>query len=264
MKLVKLFSIAAAGLMLVAACGSPRMEGSQKVLDLLPDNGQVDSASYLMGVNFGLVLKDSFEGTLDMCQLRKGMNDALKAKGKIDFADSAFVEQFKIDPNLMNMVLNQYVGQLHAYKAALEDEKGTEFRQKFMAENAADSTATGIVYKIQDSGSQMHAESDRDTVLVNYRGTHLNGEVFDQNDSISFALNNVIKGWGEGMKLVGEGGKITLVIPGKLAYPYGSRGGIEPNETLLFDVEVLEVHPYVEPAPVPEKTTPAKGKKLRK
>ena len=250
MKLVKLFSIAA-GLLLVAACG-PRMEGSQKVLDLLPDKGQVDTASYLIGVNFGLVLKDSFDGTLDMCQVRKGMKDALKSEGKIDFSDSAFVEQFKIDPNLMNMALNQYVGKLSAYKAALADEKGTEFRLKFMAENEADSTATGIVYKIQDSGNDVHAESDRDTVKVNYRGTHLNGEVFDQNDSISFALNGVIKGWAEGMKLVGEGGQITLVIPGKLAYPRGNYG-IDPNETLLFDVEVLEVHPYVAPVEDPKK-----------
>ena len=87
---------------------------------------------------------------------------------------------------------------------------------------------------------------------VNYRGTHLNGEVFDQNDSISFALNGVIKGWAEGMKLVGEGGQITLVIPGKLAYPRGNYG-IDPNETLLFDVEVLEVHPYVAPVEDPKK-----------
>ena len=56
MKLVKFFSIAAAGLMLVAACGSPRAEGSQEVRDLLPSQGQIDTTSYLLGVNFGLVI----------------------------------------------------------------------------------------------------------------------------------------------------------------------------------------------------------------
>jgi FKBP-type peptidyl-prolyl cis-trans isomerase FklB len=56
----------------------------------------------------------------------------------------------------------------------------------------------------------------------------------------------VIKGWGEGMKLVGEGGKIKLVVPGNLAYgEYGNRG-IEPNSTLVFDVTLNKVGTFVE------------------
>ena len=75
MKLVKLFSIAAAGLMLVAACGSPKAEGSKEVQDLLPSKGQIDTTSYLLGVNFGLVISQNGFGDLNMCQLRKGMNE---------------------------------------------------------------------------------------------------------------------------------------------------------------------------------------------
>ena len=257
MKLVKLFSIAAASLLLVVACGSPRAEGSQEVRDLLPTKGQIDTTSYLLGVNFGLVITQNGFGDLNMCQLRKGINDALKAKEGHPM-DSVFVKQFKIDPSDMNMIISSYLQQRTAYEGALNKEKGDAFRKDFYVKNSADSTASGIVYLIQDSGSEVHAVSDRDTVKVNYRGTLIDGTEFDQNDSISFSLNHVIRGWAEGMKLVGEGGKVTLVIPGNLGYGERAPREIGPNSTLIFDVDLLEVHPYVEPVVEPEK--PAKKK----
>ncbi|MBR1569155.1 MAG: FKBP-type peptidyl-prolyl cis-trans isomerase [Bacteroidales bacterium] len=114
-----------------------------------------------------------------------------------------------------------------------------------MIKNNADSTVTGIVYLIQDSGSGVRATSDRDTVKVNYRGTLIDGTEFDSNNGISFPLNRVIPGWSEGMKLVGEGGKITLVIPADMAYGQRGPGNIGANATLVFDVDLLEVHPFV-------------------
>ena len=79
-----------------------------------------------------------------------------------------------------------------------------------------------------------------------HKGTLLNGDVFDENDSTMFVANRVIKGWTEGLCLLGEGGKATLYIPASLGY--GERGtrGIEPNSTLIFDVEVLKVGKFVE------------------
>ena len=172
--------------------------------------------------------------------------------------DSAFVKQFKIDPSTMNEVINGYLQKVTAYEGALNKEKGDKFRKEFAVKNSADSTASGIVYLIQDSGSDVRATDDRDTVKVNYRGTTIDGKEFDKNDGIEFPLNRVIKGWTEGMKLVGEGGKITLVIPANLAY--GERGPREigANSTLIFDVDLLEVHPFVEKAEEPAK--PAKKK----
>ena len=89
---------------------------------------------------------------------------------------------------------------------------------------------------------------------VHYRGTLANGTEFDSSyrrgQPAEFPLNRVIKGWTEGMKLVGKGGKITLWIPAELAY--GKRGAgrdIGANEALEFSVEVVDVKPYVEPAP---------------
>ena len=176
------------------------------------------------------------------------MMDALKAKGEPNPNDSAFVKQFKIDPNEMQVVLNTYIQKMMAYEGGLNKEKGDKFRKEFMAKNGADSTVTGIVYLIQDSGSGVRATSDRDTVKVNYRGTLIDGTEFDANEGIEFPLNRVISGWTEGMKLVGEGGKITLVIPADMGYGERGQGPIGPNATLVFDVDLLEVRPFVAPA----------------
>ena len=256
MKLAKLFVMASAA-MLVVACGSSQVEGSKAVRSLLPTKGEVDTTSYLLGVNFGMVITQNGFGDLNMAQIEKGMKDALNAKGQPQ--DSDFVKQFKVDPSEMNNIINSYLQKRTAYEGALNKEKGDKFRQEFAVKNSADSTASGIVYLIQDSGSDVRATDDRDTVKVNYRGTLIDGKEFDKNDGIEFPLNRVIRGWTEGMKLIGEGGKITLVIPAHLAY--GERGPREigANSTLIFDVELLEVHPYVEKV-VEEPAKPAKKK----
>lgn len=248
--------LAASAAILVVACGSPKVEGSKQVRDLLPTKGQVDTTSYLLGVNFGLVMTQNGFGDLNMAQIQKGMKDALNAKEGQPM-DSAFVKQFKIDPSEMNTIITSFLQKRTAYEGALNKEKGDNFRREFAVKNNADSTASGIVYLIQDSGSDVRATDDRDTVKVNYRGTLIDGKEFDKNEGIEFPLNRVIRGWTEGMKLVGEGGKITLVIPANLAY--GERGPREigANSTLIFDVDLLEVHPYVEK----EAATPAKPKK---
>ncbi len=68
--------LAASAAILVVACGSPKVEGSKQVRDLLPTKGQVDTTSYLLGVNFGLVMTQNGFGDLNMAQIQKGMKDA--------------------------------------------------------------------------------------------------------------------------------------------------------------------------------------------
>ena len=81
----------------------------------------------------------------------------------------------------------------------------------------------------------------------------INGDVFDQNDDVRFTLNRVVKGWQEGLQLIGEGGHAELAIPSDLGYgEYGSRG-IEPNSVLLFDVTLNKVGKFVEKAEEPAK-----------
>jgi len=128
-------------------------------------------------------------------------------------------------------------------------QSATEKGKAFLAENATKpdvhQTASGLQYKILASG-EGKAPKATDVVLVNYRGTLLDGKEFDssykRNEPIEFPLNQVIPGWTEGVQLIKEGGKIQLFIPSQLAYgPRGAGGLIGPNETLIFEVELLKV-----------------------
>lgn len=108
-------------------------------------------------------------------------------------------------------------------------------------------TASGLQYKVIKAGREEGKRpGPRNKVTVNYEGRHLDGIVFDssykRNKPIDFRLNQVIKGWTEGLQLMTEGAKYQLFIPSQLAY--GARGAgraIGPNETLIFDVELLKV-----------------------
>ena len=104
-----------------------------------------------------------------------------------------------------------------------------------------------MLYEIIEQGSDVRATDLRDQVRVAYRGTLKDGTEFDSSyergDTAQFALNGVIKGWGEGLQLIGEGGKIKLWIPEDLGYGQYGGGQIGPYEPLIFDVELFEVIP---------------------
>ncbi len=106
-------------------------------------------------------------------------------------------------------------------------------------------TASGLQYEVlrEGSGPKPSATS---TVEVHYEGRLINGQVFDssyeRNESISFPLNRVIRGWTEGLQLMPTGSKYRLFIPSELGY--GARGAgadIPPHATLIFDVELLGI-----------------------
>ena len=239
MKAIKFFA-AALAVAFAVSCGTSTQ--NVKVDVELPTAAEVDSVSYLIGVNFGSFIKGnnfaSDLSELDMAQMKKGMQDFLVAEG--DPYDPAFGEQFDIDPNTMGEILNAYLSKKQSYKAALNIQKEKEFLEKNAKKSNVGTTASGLQYTIIAEGAAEKV-APQDTVWVNYKGTLIDGTVFDENDSTQFVANRVIRGWTEGLGLLGEGGKATLYIPAELAY--GSRGNqaIAPNSTLIFDVEVLKV-----------------------
>ena len=197
----------------------------------------LDSLAYSIGVDFGTQLKE-LDSTMNPNIVAKGLLDVFKGNNKMD-RDSA-----------MKVIQEYMMIKLPAKKqkeetAYLESvEKGNPNVVK---------TESGLMYEIIMPGDEtVKALNDADEVQVNYIGhfkegaeydKNKEGKIFDQGDGARFPLNQVIKGWTEGMKLIGKGGKIHLWIPSAIAY--GQRGGgpIGPSEPLFFEVELVDVFP---------------------
>ncbi len=109
--------------------------------------------------------------------------------------------------------------------------------EDYVVENNLDGqfTSSGLYYVINEPGSANHPTVNSQ-VTVSYVGYTLNGVVFDEKDYKSFWLYQVIEGWQEGIQLIGEGGKIKLIIPSGLAYGPNGSGSIGPDEVLAFDI----------------------------
>ena len=131
-------------------------------------------------------------------------------------------------------------------EAQYKDNK--EAGQKFLAENAKKegvvTTASGLQYEVIKQGNgPLPKETDK--VKVHYHGTLVDGTVFDSSvdrgQPAEFGVNQVIKGWVEGLQLMPVGSKYKLYIPQELAYGSQSQGQIKPFSTLIFEVELIEI-----------------------
>lgn len=110
----------------------------------------------------------------------------------------------------------------------------------------AQSTASGLHYIIEKPGGTYRANI-HSLVSALYKGYLVNDTVFDQttltyNNPATFALTSVIKGWQEGIPLVGVGGKIKLLVPSALGYVSAEKPGIPANSVLIFDIEVVDIY----------------------
>ena len=256
-----LFAILAAGLAIVAC--SPKAEkadveeGEEAVKtvkevvktakDYKPSKAQLDSVSYLVGINFGSFIKGYDFGDLNYRQIKKGMKDFIKAKGNM--RDPEFGKQFKVNPEEMNRLFGEFLENRRSLKLLTNKEAEEKFLAKNKTKEGVVELESGLQYKIIKEGG-VKPTSDKDTVWVRYVGKTLDGNVFDEvtpdRDSVRFTLNRVVKGWTEGIQQVGEGGTIELYVPAALGYGERGNQGIEPNATLIFTVDLCKVAPFVE------------------
>ena len=129
--------------------------------------------------------------------------------------------------------------------AQLAVEAGETFRNQYAEQDGVMRTDSGMLYRILDEGvGEKPAASD--TVVVHYRGTLINGAEFDssmkRNQPATFGLNSIIPGWQEILQLMPEGSRWEVVIPPALAYGSTGAGGmIGPEETLIFEIELIEI-----------------------
>ena len=134
-------------------------------------------------------------------------------------------------------------------KNKLLAEKNIKLGETFLAQNKTEKgvmcTASGLQYTVLRKGDGTQHPRANDRVKVHYHGTLLDGTVFDssvqRDQSISFGLNQVIKGWTEGVQLMVVGEKTRFFIPSTLAYGNSATGKITPGSLLIFDIELLAI-----------------------
>ena len=123
---------------------------------------------------------------------------------------------------------------------------GSDFLASNKSEEGVLETASGLQYKVLTEGSGTEYPSASSKVTVHYHGTLLDGKVFDSSvdrgEPIGFGLNQVIKGWTEGVQLMVVGEKTRFYIPSNLAYGDSAAGKIAPGSLLIFDVELLAIN----------------------
>ena len=228
-------------------------EAVKTLKDYSPSKAEIDTVSYLLGVNFGSFLKGYNFGDVNYSKIIAGMKDFVAAKG--DFRDPDFNKQFKISPDRINDAFNAYREKRHNYILLENKDKGDKFLAANRKKAGVQETESGLQYKIIEPGND-NKPADVDTVWVKYKGTLIDGTVFDETaedaEPISFPLKSVVAGWTEGMQLIGEGGHVELYVPANLAYGEQGRPGIDPNSTLIFDVQLVKVGKFV-PKPEEEK-----------
>ncbi len=128
-------------------------------------------------------------------------------------------------------------------------DKNKQIGQAFLDENkkldSVKTTASGLQYRIIKAGTGAKPTTS-DSVTVHYRGTLIDGHEFDssaERGPATFNVGGVVKGWQEALPMMKEGGKWEIFIPSDLAYgPTGAGAAIGPNETLIFEIELLSIN----------------------
>lgn len=201
----------------------------------------MDKISYALGLNIGQQLKQmGLKDVLDVPSFAASITDMLQGN------------PLQVSPAEAQDLLNTFFTELESKQQAAAAEAGKAAREegeKFLAENAKKPgvtvTASGLQYEVLSEGTGRQPKAT-DTVRCHYEGTLLDGTVFDssyrRDEPCDFGLNQVIRGWTEGVQLMKEGAKYRFFIPYNLAY--GERGAgadIPPYAALIFVVELIKV-----------------------
>ena len=233
------FCLLLASILLFSGCNSNSGTSGEVSLET-----NIDSVSYSMGYQMGTMsLKPQGMTDVKAEKLAAGINAALNDT-------TAQISQQKMQQIVRNyqMQAQQRARQQRMEKGKQNAQKGEEFLAQNKEKEGVQVTESGLQYKVLEEGTGVSPDST-DRVRVNYEGTLIDGTVFDSSyergEPITFPLNRVIPGWTEGVQLMKEGAKYKFFIPGSLAYGQNPppRGPIGPNETLIFEVELLADNP---------------------
>jgi len=193
----------------------------------------MDKISYGLGLSIGQQFKSSGVAELAYADLAEGIKDMLEGnKPKVSFQEA-------------QMAVNKFFAELEEKASVAAKAAGEAFLTENAKRPGVKVTPSGLQYEVLDATLGQKPKAT-DTVRVHYEGTLPDGTVFDSSykrgEPISFALNQVIAGWTEGLQLMSVGSKYKLFIPYHLGY--GERGAgatIPPYSALVFTVELLGI-----------------------
>ena len=242
MKKITTLSISALASAMLLMTGCSTNNGSQETAAQSVSITEQSSASEKVGYSLGFMMAEGNKEAvkdLNLDTFEKGFRDGYEGN------DSALTQE------QMQEVLMTYQKEQEEQFAKDMQTKATENKTAgtaFLAENAkkegVKQTDSGLQYKVLKEGTGKSPKAT-DVVEVNYEGKLIDGTVFDSSyergEPIEFPLNQVIAGWTEGLQLMKEGGKYEFYIPSDIAYGEAGNAGIEPNSTLIFTVELLDV-----------------------
>ncbi len=217
-----------------------------------------DKASYGMGYDMGKKFSQlGFEINADL--FSKGLSDALSSTESPLLTD----EEIKQAMRDFQQTIRTKREEEKKKQADENKAKGDKFLEENKTKEGVVTLESGLQYKVLKEGTG-NTPKPEDRVKCHYKGTTVDGTVFDSSlerkRPATFSVNRVIKGWTEALQLMKVGAKWQLFIPPELAY--GERGAgrkIGPNETLIFEIELIEIEPPK--APEEEAKTPAEVKK---
>ena len=176
----------------------------------------------------------------------------LKQYGDVDYdlVLAGMKAQHKSEDTLITLeeagnALNAYMEKQFAEESASNRKRGEDYLKANAEKEGVQVTESGLQYSVITAADGAKPKAT-DQVTVHYRGTLIDGTEFDSSYSrgspTSFTLDQVIPGWTEGVQLMSVGSKYRFVVPSELAYgERGAGGSIGPFETLIFEVELIEI-----------------------
>jgi len=193
----------------------------------------VDSVSYGIGATIGRNLQKDGLDSIDVDLLARGIREVFEGK------------ELAMTPEAAQASIQAYVQGIQAKKSEVSVAAGKKFLEDNAKKPGIITLPSGLQYQVIKEGTGPKPGPE-DKVTTHYHGTLVNGKVFDSSvdrgQPVSFAVNGVIPGWTEALQLMPVGSKWKLFIPSNLAYgERGAGGDIGPNETLIFDVELISI-----------------------
>lgn len=193
----------------------------------------MDKLSYALGMSMASNMKQSGLDCINVDDFASAIKSVFNGEKMQMTADEA------------QSAINEFFAKQKTEVMSKNKKAGEEFLAKNKNNEGVVTTASGLQYKVLVAGSGAKPK-ETDTVDCHYEGRLIDGTIFDSSykrgQSAQFPVNGVIPGWVEALQLMPVGSKWQLYIPSDLAYgEYGAGETIEPNSTLIFDVELLAI-----------------------